>query len=621
MYEKMLLEMRTKYELQIITLTTNHESELQRLRQEMALLRTTTQSKYDTMRKNLLGKMEQQKTNYEQELKLLLEKIAMLEDKNRSLNTLLNDRNARIALLEKELQAALAALAESTERCIALEGTMSAALTRRRSELAITLQRLADVTVLFLHVSRRCRELDSAFGVLAPPGSHFGGNHGTNMKAPSMNSIYSPWTSSSGIGLPLTEEFFPMTQFPAPPRVGSPRNNTRRNPRNKNGGRKGIHMLRSRSVIQPQQLEQSQQSPHNFDSPQSLRPTTSVLSYRDGSVNIGGGGRFQGSGSHIGGIGGSGGSSGSSGNENTNLMSPRTRQKGFKSHLQHKRQHKTDRLKKGMLRGGSSSGKNSNNIEGFKPTKESINNNPNNNNDSYLTTNNPEDSLSTSMQTKSAVNPSNISNISTTLSTFTSDKELSLGGASFAGSIGRAEEDFGFRPGSSQIKPSHLTNSSTSNKFPNMTSEFRSESVVLQRNDPTSPKKIRTKQIRENKNQILQFLMSMPNDTSKPTSIVNLPSLDSSGWIRLSGCLPLIHPAWHHIVVVDSDLNTLNNLSNALTKIGYTVTSISNVIEASNIIVENLCDLVICSDRTIENGCSSLRRMMETKMFQQEIRR
>ena len=86
----------------------------------------------------------------------------------------------------------------------------------------------------------------------------------------------------------------------------------------------------------------------------------------------------------------------------------------------------------------------------------------------------------------------------------------------------------------------------------------------------------------------------------------------------------MIHPAWHHIVVVDPQYDNLQSLTFALNKLGYTVTSLPTMEEATSVIVENLVDLVICCDRESDtnNGwCSDLRRMMGEKMRQQETKR
>ena len=117
---------------------------------------------------------------------------------------------------------------------------------------------------------------------------------------------------------------------------------------------------------------------------------------------------------------------------------------------------------------------------------------------------------------------------------------------------------------------------------------------------------------------IVHFLMAMPSTTSTPAAnggVVRLSSLDQSGALKLSGCLPLIHPAWHHIVVVDPQDHRLRSLSAALTQIGYTVTSLSSLEEAANVVVENLVDLVICSDQRnsgSQGWCGELRKRIES---------
>jgi hypothetical protein len=96
----------------------------------------------------------------------LMAELSDVKNKNAELNALLQERNATILALTDTLKQTQALLQEANERSAALESTLTAALTRRRNELAVTLQRLADVTILFLHVSRRCEEMDNAFGVL-----------------------------------------------------------------------------------------------------------------------------------------------------------------------------------------------------------------------------------------------------------------------------------------------------------------------------------------------------------------------------------------------------------------------------------------------------------------------
>ena len=210
------------------------------------------------------------------------------------------------------------------------------------------------------------------------------------------------------------------------------------------------------------------------------------------------------------------------------------------------------------------------------------------------------------------------------LSTFQPDKSLSLNAESIDSNINSGID------GSSRILPSAGGISSSFSSPTNrsnqpaqgttgmMSSEFRPESVILQ---SPSTRKNRFKAIRENKEMVIQFLMSMPNVTSKPPTTVRMPSLDRTGQIKLGGCLPLIHPAWHHIVVVDPDYNSLTNVSQAIARLGYTVTSISTAEEAADVIVENLVDLVLCTDRTPTSGCSILRNLIEKKMYLQETKR
>ena len=119
---------------------------------------------------------------------------------------------------------------------------------------------------------------------------------------------------------------------------------------------------------------------------------------------------------------------------------------------------------------------------------------------------------------------------------------------------------------------------------------------------------------------IVHFLMAMPSTTSTPAAnggVVRLSSLDQSGALKLSGCLPLIHPAWHHIVVVDPQDHRLRSLSVVLVQMGYTVTALSSLEEAANVVVENLVDLVICSDQRnsgSQGWCGELRKRIESTM-------
>ena len=112
--------------------------------------------------------------------------------------------------------------------------------------------------------------------------------------------------------------------------------------------------------------------------------------------------------------------------------------------------------------------------------------------------------------------------------------------------------------------------------------------------------------------------MAMPSTTSTPAAnggVLRLSSLDQSGALKLSGCLPLIHPAWHHIVVVDPQDHRLRSLSVVLVQMGYTVTALSSLEEAANVVVENLVDLVICSDQRnsgSQGWCGELRKRIES---------
>ena len=117
--------------------------------------------------------------------------------------------------------------------------------------------------------------------------------------------------------------------------------------------------------------------------------------------------------------------------------------------------------------------------------------------------------------------------------------------------------------------------------------------------------------------------MAMPK-TTRMVNDTRLTSLDASGTLKLGGCLPLIVPSHHHIVIVDPNATSLTNLSKELTVLGYTVTSLSNLATATDVIIENLVDLVICSDTMTGSNRGwymTLRNMIEEKMILQDIQR
>ena len=100
------------------------------------------------------------------EVATLMAELSDVTNKNTELNALLQAGNATALALTETLKQTQELLQEANKKSAALESTMTAALARRRNELAVTLQRLADVTILFLHVSQRCEEMDNAFGAL-----------------------------------------------------------------------------------------------------------------------------------------------------------------------------------------------------------------------------------------------------------------------------------------------------------------------------------------------------------------------------------------------------------------------------------------------------------------------
>lgn len=131
----------------------------------------------------------------------------------------------------------------------------------------------------------------------------------------------------------------------------------------------------------------------------------------------------------------------------------------------------------------------------------------------------------------------------------------------------------------------------------------------------------------EAKESVVQFLMCMPSQSSQPQPVVRMRPLENParpGQLRLSGCLPLIHPAWHHIVIVDRDQNALDMLAREVTRLGYTITALRSIEDAASVMIENLVDLVICRDTMRagqQQGPDALRVMVEARMFAQEVQR
>ena len=164
-----------------------------------------------------------------------------------------------------------------------------------------------------------------------------------------------------------------------------------------------------------------------------------------------------------------------------------------------------------------------------------------------------------------------------------------------------------------------------------------SNSVVLNNPAPTMNTMKTAQAVRENKETVVQFLLALPGVPSStpttqpfpthPSSTVRLKPLDTSGSLKLSGCLPLILPASHHIVLVDADADRVRSLSMVLHQTGYTVTALATLDEAATVVVENLVDLVICASpghrpgNRPSNRCLALKRMMEEKMAVEIVQR
>ena len=69
----------------------------------------------------------------------------------------------------------------------------------------------------------------------------------------------------------------------------------------------------------------------------------------------------------------------------------------------------------------------------------------------------------------------------------------------------------------------------------------------------------------------------------------------------------------------------LEMLASAVTRLGYTITALRSLEEATSVIIENLVDLVICRDNMQPQehlqGPEALRVMVESRMYTQEVQR
>jgi chromosome segregation ATPase len=169
--------MRKLHAEEMAKIIQNYEAQLQLLKKEFDAQTSSGNAEFlnmknqlnanmNAMKSKLLDQIKNMQQQHAGEVATLMAELSDVKNKNAELNALLQERNATILALTDTLKQTQALLQEANERSAALESTLTAALTRRRNELAVTLQRLADVTILFLHVSRRCEEMDNAFGVL-----------------------------------------------------------------------------------------------------------------------------------------------------------------------------------------------------------------------------------------------------------------------------------------------------------------------------------------------------------------------------------------------------------------------------------------------------------------------
>jgi hypothetical protein len=175
--EKQMDAMNKLHADEIANMSQKYEAQQQQLKEEFDTHTSSGNAEFVNMKNNLNATMNEMKSklldqinNMQQqhagEGATLMAEVSEMKNKNAELNTVLQERNATVLALTGTLKQTQALLQEANKKSAALESTMTVALTRRRHELAVTLQRLADVTILFLHVSQRCEEMDNAFGVL-----------------------------------------------------------------------------------------------------------------------------------------------------------------------------------------------------------------------------------------------------------------------------------------------------------------------------------------------------------------------------------------------------------------------------------------------------------------------
>ena len=182
--------------------------------------------------------------------------------------------------------------------------------------------------------------------------------------------------------------------------------------------------------------------------------------------------------------------------------------------------------------------------------------------------------------------------------------------------------------GGSAIAPPRSSSSLTDSRFPGpgLAGTIKFSTSTMTGMKSTLPRHGFTAEAKES---VVQFLMCMPGHSSQPQPVVRMRPLENPrrpGQLRLSGCLPLIHPAWHHIVIVDRDQNTLDMLAREVTKLGYTITALRSLEDAASVMIENLVDLVICretfrSGQQMGQGPGALRIMVESRMSSQDVQR
>ena len=556
--------------------------------------------------------------------KQLLEQVSELEAIKARLEDILKSREATIEQQKEDILSLRVESADAKERSTALEATMGAALTRRRNEIAVCLHRIADITLLFLRVSQRCAQMDAAFGVLAPPGSHFKTGIGMNesgrytngpklgsgkhIRAIKSNYIDAETSLPDATPLAVAASFISSVVLQEDPMI------VRTSPR----GKPKNHFQGSNQQVRPHPRDGStvmlyredgrggttlhQQNNHSCRDIQSLRTASRPL---------------------------------------PSTLSPRSRRSPRRGRIKSRRRQEL--LRVGAKPSGPVWGNDVDKV--FDPVftgndviSGELHATELDNDGKDATPSNL--SLTGVHENGSAIAPTSseevIKNNEVTngLSDFKPDKDLRVESRSpsVRNASTKASDNMQLDSGGSNISSSKSMNRTYTGRDQHFSSgaatSMKFSTSTLPKNSPFN-----RGFNAEAKESVIQFLMSMPHQDSQPRPIIRLRPLEHPGrpgTLKLSGSLPLILPSWHHIVLVDRDQNELEILSKAVSKLGYTITALSTLEEAALVIVENLVDLVICRDTMRpqadgimgqQRGPSALRTMVEARMVAEEIQR